>query len=513
MKKRILSLAACVLAVFAFCQAQPTLTISAVSNISANKAQLNANISSLGGWTVNQKGFFVSMTPDFASATKITSLEGTGKNNTATGNYYYYPGATPSTSKPFFRPATTYYVKTFAKKGSGSTADTVFSNVISFTTLAAQGGVCSADSVGNIGYTAAKVYGRAQSLNDAYKISKTGAVIGMSPSVTTADGLVYTATVSTTTLPKSYNIDVSGLNQGVTYYFRTWISNQYTTDYFDTTYSTPISFNTLCAVDSVPSNVTFDNITTTTADVSWTPRTGQYLFEIEYGYAGHTVGEGTILPCEGNHITLTGLDAGRSYTVYVRSTCSTGAVGEWTPVRAFTTIASLCANVTGVHTTDLTYSFAKIEWVPGSMSQTAWELLFAKASENYPANPFLVTGTPMYSPIGLQPNTQYKVRVRANCDPYYSDWSDDFRFTTLVMGLDEAESEAKVTIYPNPSDGGLRFDVKNTEVEYMNIYNSLGVKVFSCKEIPEELVIRDAGVYYVVIGTSKGVQSEKIIIR
>lgn len=497
------------------CNAQPTLTISAVDSISTFKARLNANISDFGGWTVNGKGFFVSKTANFADAVKITSVAGTANTNTKLGDFYYYPGTTPTaSSKPYFEPGTTYYVKAFAKKGSGSTADTVFTSVVSFTTLPAQGGICAVDSVAHITYTTAVVYGRAVNVNDAWKIAKAGIVIGTQPNPTVANGIVFTSTTSTSSLPKSYSVGLTDLFQGVTYYARAWVANQYTNTYYDTTYSDQISFTTLCAVDSVPSNVTFDSIGITSLRVNWTPREGQYYFDVDYGFVGHQAGEGTIVACEGNNLTLNNLEGGRSYSVYVRARCVTGAVGEWSPVRTVTTLPSLCANVSSIHTEELTHSFAKIEWTPGSMSQSVWEVMFAKSNEAYPATPYTIYSNPVFSPIGLNPSTQYKVKIRANCDPYYSDWSSEFKFTTLVMGLEDVEENvSKINIYPNPSKGNLKFDVQNLQVNQIDVYNSYGVNVFSSKEIPQELEIKDKGIYFIIINTDKGIQTEKVVIN
>lgn len=514
MKKNIVLFFASIFCFVALTKAQPTLTIKTVTNVGVYKAQLNANISNLGGWTVNGKGFLVSKTQDFSDVIKITSIAGAANTNTKTGDFYYLPGNSPSNSKPYFEPATTYYVKAFAKKGSGTNADTVFTNVVSFTTLAAQGGSCAVDSVGQITYTSARIHSKTLSAGDSYKIAKAGVVIGITPNPTVSTATVVTSTTSMSSLPKAYTVDVSGLYQGVTYYVRAWIANQYTSTYYDTTYSEQISFMTLCAVDSIPHNIIFDSIGINSAKVSWTPRVGQFLFEVDYGFAGHSAGSGTIVTCQGNSVNLTDLEGGRSYSVFVRAKCeATGDVGEWSDIRAFTTKPSLCANISSIHVEDLTHSFAKIEWTPGSVSQSVWEVSFAKANESYPNTPFVVYNDPLYSPIGLTPSTQYKIKVRAVCDPYYSDWTEDFTFTTLVMGLAEINDNDKVSIYPNPTDGILKFNANNLQVNSLYVYNSFGVKVLELKEIPQELKINDGGLYFIVINTNKGVQIERIIVK
>ncbi len=504
-----------VLGFIAFAMAQPSLTIQPVTNVGVYKAQLNANISNLGGWKINGKGFLVSKSQNFTNVIKITSISGAANTNSKLGDFYYLPGTSPTSGKPYFEPSTTYYVKAFAKKGSGSAADTVFTSVVSFTTQNAQGGTCQVDSVTQVAYTSARIYGKVVSVGDAYKVAKTGVVISTSPNPTVANGTVSISSISTSSLPKTFSVNVSDLYQGTTYYVRTWIANQYTTNYYDTTYSAQTTFTTLCAVDSVPYNVTFDSIGINSVKVSWMPRYGQNLFELDYGFAGHTPGGGTIITCEGTSVTIDDLEGGRSYSVFVRAKCATNTdVSEWSDIRAFTTIPSLCANISSIYTQNLTHSFAKIEWTPGAVSQNVWEVLFAKATDNYPNTPYIVYNNPAYSPIGLTPSTQYKIKVRANCDPYYSDWTDDFFFTTLVMGLEDLSlNENKVTIYPNPSDGLLKFKANYLQVISLSVYNTFGVRVFYSTELPEELKINDGGVYFLVINTNKGIQTEKIIIK
>lgn len=102
-------------------------------------------------------------------------------------------------------------------------------------------------------------------------------------------------------------------------------------------YGTDGAWATIDAVKVVccptPLNVSVSDIDLTSATVSWESLIGQY--EVEYGEAGFTQGEGTILTTDSNSIELNDLSAATTYDVYVRSICD--VPGDWTTVKNFMT--------------------------------------------------------------------------------------------------------------------------------------------------------------------------------
>ncbi len=85
-----------------------------------------------------------------------------------------------------------------------------------------------------------------------------------------------------------------------------------------------------------PRNITFSNITTTTAHVDWVDTNANY-FEIEYGPAGFAHGSGTLVTSSLPSVTLYGLRHSSRYEVYVRGLCSSFDTSNWSFVSAFTT--------------------------------------------------------------------------------------------------------------------------------------------------------------------------------
>ncbi|MGJ8684145.1 MAG: choice-of-anchor J domain-containing protein [Nonlabens sp.] len=81
------------------------------------------------------------------------------------------------------------------------------------------------------------------------------------------------------------------------------------------------------------------NITTTSADISWTEQGTSTSWEIEYGPVGFlpSTGAGTVVTAATNPFTLTGLIANQCYDYYVRSDCGTGGFSPWSVKGEFCT--------------------------------------------------------------------------------------------------------------------------------------------------------------------------------
>ena len=90
-----------------------------------------------------------------------------------------------------------------------------------------------------------------------------------------------------------------------------------------------------------PIYVEVDNVTFDEADVSWVDLNGASSWEIEYGPVGFPagLGFGVIVTTTTNPHTLTGLDDGVSYDVYVRAVCGPGDESNWAGPFNFQTIA------------------------------------------------------------------------------------------------------------------------------------------------------------------------------
>jgi hypothetical protein len=489
----------------------PTVTMVSVDSISCNQVRFNANYSSAGSWTVNQRGFIWDTVPNPVKWSNSSNIQFFG--GSTIGNYSYYI----NTITKYLNPNTTYYVKAWVKKGtSAATYDTTFSAAISFTTPSCNCPGSTADSATDIGLTVATINGTVVNKGSAYQITGKGFMYGITPEPTSTTGTKVNIAGSVTTFPKTISSSLTGLLSGQTYYYRTWVASKYSNTLIDTCYSEDNTFITEHACGNIPLNLTRDEVSVYTAKLHWTPREGQVQWQIDYDYAGHTVGEGQLVISNNDTVELTGLTGGRSYSAYVRAVCS-DRYSDWSNICTFTTVAPPCAEVSGIHTSEITHSSAKVEWTPGSMTQTKWEVLFSKATDILPTTGVTIINSPIFCPVGLTPSTQYKLKIRANCDPYYSDWSDEFSFTTIQMGLNDVDAESlnKVLIFPNPTENIVRFDAQKAKVENIEIYSSLGTLVYKNEVLPKEFNFSKfgSGMYFINITTQKGVQIEKIIVK
>ena len=78
-----------------------------------------------------------------------------------------------------------------------------------------------------------------------------------------------------------------------------------------------------CVTCLMPAALQADNISNTSADLSWEGDAICYL--VEYGTVGFTPGTGTSITCTTTSTTLTGLTPGTTYTVYVTAVCGDGS--------------------------------------------------------------------------------------------------------------------------------------------------------------------------------------------
>ena len=107
--------------------------------------------------------------------------------------------------------------------------------------------------------------------------------------------------------------------------------------------SNTVTFHT--AMCEVPTGVTVSNVTAHTAVVSWTGNAQSY--RVTYGYEGFGTGnEIAAIPVSGTTTTLTGLESGETYDVYVYAVCETGIESNASTKTTFET------DIEGISTAD-----------------------------------------------------------------------------------------------------------------------------------------------------------------
>ena len=92
-----------------------------------------------------------------------------------------------------------------------------------------------------------------------------------------------------------------------------------------------------CAVCQAPNNLYATNIYGDSADLFWTENGSATAWNIQYGPAGFTFGQGTIIAVTNRPYTLTGLNALNTYDFYVQADCGNGDVSTWEGPYTFST--------------------------------------------------------------------------------------------------------------------------------------------------------------------------------
>jgi len=130
----------------------------------------------------------------------------------------------------------------------------------------------------------------------------------------------------------SKQLNIGGLLSGVHYYVSVMGVCR---DSATSVWSDTIDFVTdVC--DTV-SNVHVNNITNTSATVVWTPGFTVSRWEVDYGRSGFPVGYGTISTTTSPTYSISGLQPGTNYDVYVRSVCGTDYYSVWSMKVSFRT--------------------------------------------------------------------------------------------------------------------------------------------------------------------------------
>ena len=176
------------------------------------------------------------------------------------------------------------------------------------------------------------------------------------------------------------------------------------------------------------STLTYNNLTSSSVDLSWLIVGSETSWNVQYGQPGFALGSGTNVVANSNTYTLANLNSANSYDVYVQAICSPSDVSLWIGPYSFTTTAT-CAIPTNVYASNITVNSAEILYnsVVGS---TSFELEFGVSGFTLGSGNLQSVNTNPYQLGGLNSSTTYDYYLRTSCGNDYSLWAGPFSFTT-----------------------------------------------------------------------------------
>ncbi len=337
------------------------------------------------------------------------------------------PTTSTTTHTSGLSPSTTYYAHVRTSCGSGTFSSWT---TTSFTTLSSPCSPVTGIIAGSITSTDA----------DITWAAVTGAT-GYEYVVNTTIADPFTSGTSTT----ATTFHSSGLSSSTTYYahVRTNCGGGILSAW------STIPFTTLVAPCSSVTGLGSSSITSTDADISWSPVAGATGYEYVVDNTPTDPSSG------GTHTTAvtthaSGLLPSTIYYAHVRTVCSGGMFSSWSAT-SFTTSAPVCIPVSGLVTAGITPTGATVSWT-ATAGSLGYEYV-VNTTSSAPSVPG--TSTTAVSNIigGLSPATTYYAHVRNNCGGgNLSSWVTTM-FSTMaplpcdnITGLSASPTDVSVTV-------------------------------------------------------------------
>lgn len=143
-----------------------------------------------------------------------------------------------------------------------------------------------------------------------------------------------------------------------------------------------------------PTNVAVADITTNSANISWTAGGAETAWNIEYGPKGFTQGSGTVVNTTTNPHALSGLNPGTDYDVYVQADCgATDGQSDWTTQAV--TFTTPCEAYANTYCMDFENAEAPAVWNE-SNAPNCWSMVDAGAGYVKVSTSFANGGTKGY---------------------------------------------------------------------------------------------------------------------
>lgn len=181
---------------------------------------------------------------------------------------------------------------------------------------------------------------------------------------------------------------------------------------------------------NTPTNLNSENVTSSTATLSWSAVSGAISYNVEYKHFSDN--NWTAANTSANFLHITGLIASSQYQWRVQSVCN-GNTSQFSFISSFRTSlgGGTCGTPVNVSASNITSSSASVSW--GAVSGAVSYNVQYKLSSDGTWNSINVTGTTTIL-SSLLANSTYNVRIQAICSGSSGAFSNVINFTTLNTG-------------------------------------------------------------------------------
>ena len=189
-------------------------------------------------------------------------------------------------------------------------------------------------------------------------------------------------------------------------------------------YSQVVNFTTQQETCNTPTNLNVSSITKTSSTANWNAVAGatSYSFEYKLNSGSSWTAKSTTTA----NYNLTGLNPNTTYNTRVKSICTSGS-SEYSTAINFTTENQTCDVPANLVVTNIANTTATGNWnaVSGATSYN-----FEYKPNSGDTWTVINTTSTVYNATGLNENTLYDIRVKANCSFGSGDYSITLHFTT-----------------------------------------------------------------------------------
>jgi len=177
-----------------------------------------------------------------------------------------------------------------------------------------------------------------------------------------------------------------------------------------------------------------DFIGGSSVNLSWTAAAGTGSWQIQYGPAGFSVGNGTQITATDTEATVNGLTPTTNYEFYIRTVCDAQSFSSWVgPIAVGEEIGSCPQPTNATATRSSGNTEITVSW--NAATATSWQVQYGTAGFALGSGTIVSATTPTKTITGVQANVGYSFYVRTNCSPTSnSNWTGPITVAAVSVG-------------------------------------------------------------------------------